>query len=86
MRWAVLCAGLLSGAANFLLLAGGAKRIAHGGKRGALWLLGGALVPVAGLIACALLSPALLPWFGCACAGTLLLLAVVRIAQSLRKK
>jgi hypothetical protein len=68
---------------NCALLAAGCKRL--GRRRGGLWLTGGVLVPMAGLARCALLSPALLPWFGCACAGSLALLAILWTTY-LRKK
>jgi len=83
VRVLALAAGLAAGALNCALLAAGCKRL--GRRRGGLWLLGGVLVSVTGLVLYALLSPALLPWFGCACAGSLILLAVPW-AIHLRKK
>jgi len=79
-----LAGGLLGGALNYALLAIGGKRILSGMKRGALSVLGGTAVPAAGLIVCASLSPAVLPWFGCSCAGTLGMLSVVNFIR--RKK
>ena len=84
MRWAAMLAGLACGGANYALLATGCGRLTSGNKCGALWLLGGVLLPVAGLFVCALASPALLAWFGCAAVGTLVLLALA--AHLLRKK
>jgi hypothetical protein len=86
VRWAALLAGLAAGVLNYALLARGCKRLTGGGRRGALWILGGACVAVAGLGLCAALAPRLLPWFGCACAGALGLLAVARMAYFIRKK
>jgi len=86
MRWVALAGGLLGGALNYALLAIGCGQIPNGRKRGALWILGGVLGSSAGLVLCALLSPALLPWFGCACGGMLILLAIVRTTYYLRKK
>ena len=83
MRWIALAGGLAAGGANYALLAMGAKRLLGGNRRGALWLLGGALVSAAGLVLCAALSPALLPWFGCACAGALVLPALGRMIYRL---
>ena len=81
-----LAGGLLGGALNYTLLAVGCKQILSGKKRGALWIPGSIAIPAAGLALCALLSPALLPWFGCACGGMLVLLAIARMAYYLRKK
>ena len=81
LRWIALAGGLAGGAANFWLLAAGCKRLLGKGKRGALFILGGVLVPVGGLTLCAWLSPALLPWFGCACGGMLSLLAIARMLR-----
>jgi len=80
MRWIALAGGLLGGALNYALLAAGCKRILGGKKHGAPWILGGIGVPAAGLALCAALIPALLPWFGCACGGSLILLAAARAA------
>ena len=84
MRWISLAGGLFGGALNYALLAAGCKRILAGAKRGALLILGGVLIPVAGLALCAAFSPALLSWFGCACAGALGILSIVNFIR--RKK
>ena len=86
MQWIALALGIVCGAANYILMAVGCKRITGGGKQGALFLLGGFLIPAAGLMICALASPALLLWFGCACAGSLPLLALLHMAYLLWKK
>jgi hypothetical protein len=88
VRWAfrglaALCAGFAAGALDYVLLSRGCGRLTGGGKRGALWILAGFGAPVAGLGLCAALSPAALPWFGCACGGVLTLLAVIHF---IRKK
>ena len=84
MRWVALAGGLLSGALNYALLAIGCKQVLSGMKHGALLILGGILVPVTGLALCAAFCPALLPWFGCACAGALGILSIVNYIR--RKK
>ena len=76
VRWFALAGGLACGALNYALLAIGCKQVLHGAKRGALLIPGGVSIPLAGLALCAAFSPALLPWFGCACAGMLALLAL----------
>ena len=76
MHWITLGAGLAAGFLNYALLARGCKRLTGGGKHGALWILGGICVPVASLVVCAGLAPAMLPWFGCAAGGILALLAI----------
>ena len=87
MRWIALLTGLVSGVANFTLLAAGCARLLGGRRRGALLILGGFFAGAAGLFFWAFISPSLLPWFGCACAGTLLIAAVTRMAfYHLRKK
>ena len=86
MHVIALAGGLLGGALNYTLLAAGSRRITGGGRRGALLILGGILAPVAGLGLCAAFSPNLLLWFGCACAGALVLLAAARMLYSIRKK
>jgi hypothetical protein len=83
MRWIALLAGLAAGGADYALLARGCERLVCGGGRGGLCILGGACAAAAGLGTCAALSPALLPWFGCACGGVLTLLAVIHF---IRKK
>ena len=79
-----LAGGLLGGALNYAMLAAGGKRILAGAKRGALLILGGVLIPMAGLALCAASAPTLLPWFGCACAGALGILSIVNFIR--RKK
>ena len=86
MQWIALALGIVCGGANYALMAIGCKQITGSNKRGALFLLGGFLFPVAGLIICALVSPSLLLWFGCACAGALPLLALLHMAYLLLKK
>ena len=83
MGWIALAGGLLGGALNYALLAAGCKKILDGMKRGALLILGGILAPVTGLLLCASISPSLLPWFGCACAGAL---GILSIADFIRRK
>ena len=85
MPWVAFCLGLACGGANYALLALGCGRLTGGKKRGALWISGGVLLPVAGLVICALASPALLVRFGCACAGMLTLLALIQMIYQLRK-
>jgi hypothetical protein len=84
VRWIALAGGLLGGALNYALLAIGCKEILSGVKRGVFLIPGGVLVPVTGLALCAAASPALLPWFGCACAGALGILSIVNFMR--RKK
>ncbi|MDR0530905.1 MAG: hypothetical protein LBG83_02440 [Oscillospiraceae bacterium] len=73
-----LAAGLLVGGANYLLLAAGSRRFLSGAKgRGGWLMLGGVLLPVAGLALIFWLSPEQLLWFGCAAAGALVLLALI---------
>jgi len=86
MRWVALAGGLLGGALNYALLAAGCKQLVNGAKRGVLFILGGVSMPVTGLLVCAYLSPGLLIWFGCACAGALILPAIARMAYYIRKK
>ena len=86
MRWVALAAGLLGGALNYALLAAGCKKLLDGAKRGVLFVLGGISAPVTGLLLCAMFSPGVLPWFGCACAGALVLPAVARMIYFIRKK
>ena len=86
MRWVALAGGLLGGAINYALLAAGCKKLLSGARRGVLFILGGISIPVAGLLLCAVLSPGLLPWFGCACAGALVLPAIARMLYFIRKK
>ena len=86
LRWIALAGGLSGGAVNYALLAIGCKQILLGKKRGALQILGGMLIPIASLALCAWLSPALLPWFGCACAGVLVLTAAAHMLYYIRKK
>jgi hypothetical protein len=86
VRLLALAAGLAAGALNCALLAAGCKRILAGRKRGVLWILGGIAVSAAGLGLYAALAPAMLPWFGCACAGALVLLAAARMLYYIRKK
>ena len=86
MRWIALAGGLLGGALNYALLAVGCKKLLGGNRRGALIIPGGVLAPLTGLTLCAALSPDLLLWFGCACAGALVLPAVARMIYSIRKK
>ena len=85
MPWIALCTGLAAGGVNYALLARGAKRITGGGRRGALWILGGLLIPVAGLAGCAALAPAMLPWFGCAAGGALTLPALGHMVITILK-
>jgi|GEM_PF-3701215 len=86
MHWIALALGIICGGANYVLMAIGCKRITSGRKQGVLFLLGGFLFPVSGLIICALAAPALLLWFGCACAGALPVLALLHMAYLLWKK
>jgi len=86
MQCIALTLGIICGGANYVLMAIGCKRITGGDKRGVLFLLGGFLFPVTGLIICALASPALLLWFGGACAGALPLLALLHGGYLLLKK
>ncbi|MDR2753982.1 MAG: hypothetical protein LBB50_06715 [Oscillospiraceae bacterium] len=81
MRVAAVLLGVAAGGANYALLARGCKKLIGPAmqKRGALWLLAGFLVPAAGMIGCGLRFPALLPWFGCAVGGALVLLAIAQI-------
>jgi len=75
VRVLALAAGLAAGAANCALLAAGCRRL--GKRRAWPWFAGGIALPIAGLALCAVLLPAALPWFGCACGGALVLSAVV---------
>lgn len=76
MRWIAMLLGLACGGANFALLAAAAKALAAGRKRALLLLPAGAAPLVAGLVLCALTFPRLLPWFGFAGAGALILPAI----------
>jgi len=77
MRCAALCAGICAGGVNYALLALGCGWFMRGKKRsGIALLLAGAAPPVLGLLACAMISGALLPWFGLAAGAALSLLAV----------
>ena len=86
MRWAAMACGLACGALNYALLAVGCGRILARNKRGALWVLGGVLCSATGLYLCASISPALLPWFGCACGGALTLLALGHMIKTIASK
>jgi len=86
MRAIALCMGLLTGAANYALLAQGCKRLPGSAGRAIPWLLGGMAAPVAGLAVCALAFPGLLIWFGAAAGCVLTLLAAARMLILLKRK
>lgn len=86
LRLIALLGGLIAGGANYALLYAGCKRFGSAPFwRSALLLFGGMLLPVIGLALCAVLRPAALVWFGCACAGILVLLAAGHMAWRLRQ-
>ena len=86
MNWLALAAGCVAGAANYLLLAAGCKRFTHRERHAAPLILGGMLIPVAGLALLAAFAPRLLAWFGCAAGGTLTLLAFIGMLVTLLRK
>lgn len=81
-----MAAGLLAGAANYALLAGGCKRFLARRRGGILQILCGILIPVMGLVLLAWRSPGLLVWFGCAVGGTLVLLSIGQMICIIIKK
>ena len=86
MQWIALALGTVCGGANYIIMAIGCKQITCGNKRGVLCLLGGFLIPAAGLMICAAAFPALLLWFGCSSAGSLPILALLHGGYLLLKK
>jgi len=82
-----LCAGICAGSVNYALLALGCGRFARGEKRaGIAFFLAGPSLPVLGLLACALISGALLPWFGLAAGAVLPLLATGQMIWNMLRK
>ncbi|MDR2647775.1 MAG: hypothetical protein LBB67_06615 [Oscillospiraceae bacterium] len=79
MRIIAVFVGSIAGVANFLWLRAAVGAILDGKLRGVLRMLAGIACPVLALLLCAFLRPTLLPWVGCAAAGTLVLLAILRI-------
>ncbi|MDR1928129.1 MAG: hypothetical protein LBQ33_05770 [Oscillospiraceae bacterium] len=77
MRWLAVFCGVLIGLINYALLALACKKLLAGKTTALPWMLGAAAFPATGLVACAIVFPILLAWFGGACAASLILVAIV---------